>query len=402
MTRRCSRLCEGRDLLVVQDTSSFNLNAHYRRLKPDAGLGPIEDNFHLGFFVHASLVIDLDSDKPLGFSDVQLWHRRYEDPGRGAKIRSLPIEQKESYKWIRACLCTKEHFGEAASLTFVEDRDGDIYEQFVVVPDERTHLIVRSSKQRRLQGGGLLFSSLGRAKPLGRYPLEVTREPRTKRKGRTATVEVRYKKLRIKRPKDYYKQDLPDALEVYGVEAREINYRGKDKIYWRLLTTRQVDTLEQALQVIELYKRRWHIEQLFRLMKKQGFALEESELESGWAIRKLAVLALGTTLSVLQLMYTTEQKSAQPIGEVFTPLEQSCLREVDHQLKGSTAKQANPHPPKTTLWAKWIIARLGGWSGYTAQRAAGPITLKRGVDKFTQIFSGWCLALQYYEDVYTP
>jgi hypothetical protein len=272
LTERCSSFAHRRHLVVVQDTTSFNLNAHYRRLKQDSGLGPIEDNFHLGFFLHASLVVDPFSETVLGFSDVQLWHRIYDDPERETKIRSLPIEQKESYKWIRACRYTKRHFGAAASLTFVEDRDGDIYEQFAVVPDERTHLIVRSCKQRRLLGGGLLFSALSRTKPEGTYQIEVTRERRTKRKARTATIQVRYKTLLIKRPRDYYQQELPEAVEVYGVEAKEINYKGKDKIHWRLLTTREVSTLEQALQVIELYKTRGHIEQLFRLLKNKALA----------------------------------------------------------------------------------------------------------------------------------
>jgi hypothetical protein len=101
-------------------------------------------------------------------------------------------------------------------------------------------------------------------------------------------------------------------------------------------------------------------------------------------------------------MYSCEGKAAQPVEEVFTSLEQACLSEVGDQLKGATAKLANPHKAQTTPWAKWIIARLGGWSGFASQRPAGPITLKRGLDKFTQIFAGWCLALKYCEDVYTP
>jgi len=51
--------------------------------------------------------------------------------------------------------------------------------------------------------------------------------------------------------------------------------------------------------------------------------------------------------------------------------------------------------------AKRIIARLGGWKGYRSQRNPGPITIKRGMDNFTQIFNGWCLALKLYEDVGT-
>jgi hypothetical protein len=53
------------------------------------------------------------------------------------------------------------------------------------------------------------------------------------------------------------------------------------------------------------------------------------------------------------------------------------------------------------LHKKWIVARLGGWKGYNSQRRAGPITLKRGMHNFVQIFNGWRLALKLYEDVGT-
>lgn len=33
--------------------------------------------------------------------------------------------------------------------------------------------------------------------------------------------------------------------------------------------------------MVEWYGVRWYVEQLFRLLKKQGFGIEETELESG-------------------------------------------------------------------------------------------------------------------------
>jgi hypothetical protein len=147
--------------------------------------------------------------------------------------------------------------------------------------------------------------------------------------------------------------------------------------------------------------KRWYIEQLFRLLKKQGFEMEASQLESAWAIRKLAVLALHATLRILQLMYAAEDENAQPIDEVFTKQEQRCLAQINKQLTGKTLKLSNSYKTRSLIWAKWIIARLGGWKGYKSQRPPGPITLKRGLDNFTQIFNGWCLALKLCGDMGT-
>jgi len=401
LTNRCSGFVKDRHLLVIQDTTSFNLNNHYYRLKKDSGVGTIEDNFTLGFFLHASLVMDSFTETALGYSDVQLWHRKYEDPDRGSKIKYLPIEQKESYKWIAACIRTKERLKQAASITFIEDRDGDIYEQFATVPDSRTHLIIRSCKQRKLDDGSKLFDSLPKQNAAGTYQIKITGDRRAKKVDRIASLQVRYRKITITRPREYFKKDIAASVELYAIEAREINYKGKDKIFWRLLTTHQVNCFNQALEIIETYKKRWHIEQLFRLLKKQGFELEQSELESGWAIRKLVVLALNATLRIMQLMHASEDERLQPLDEVFNEKEQQCLVQLNSQLNGKTTKLSNPYKTKTLLWTKWIIARLGGWKGYQCEKSPGPITLKRGLDNFIKIFNGWCLALKYYEDVGT-
>ena len=57
-------------------------------------------------------------------------------------------------------------------------------------------------------------------------------------------------------------------------------------------------------------------------------------------------------------------------------------------------KVKNNHSHKKLSWAAWIIARLGGWKGNHKQRPPGPITIKKGVEKFDLIFQGWKLARQ--------
>lgn len=401
MTQRCSRLTGNRHLIIIQDTSSFNLNTHYYRIKKESGIGPIEDNFHLGFFMHASLVMDASTENMLGFSDVHFWHRIYDDPQRANKTKYLPIEQKESFKWIASCEKTKEKFANAQSITFVEDRDGDIYEQFARVHDTKTNFVIRSCKDRRLSDGTKLYSAVHQQKVCGSYQVKLTADPRNKKANRTALLHVRYKKTIFKKPDYCLNKSIKNSLSINIVEAEEQNYNGRDKICWRLLTTHAVNCFEDAMNVIECYRKRWHIEQMFRLLKKQGFEMEASQLETGWAIRKLAVFALNATLRILQLMYATEDENAQPIDEVFTKKEQQCLQQLNKQLTGKTQKLSNPYKQQSMLWAKWIVARLGGWKGYNSQRRAGPITLKRGMDNFVQIFNGWCLALKLYEDVGT-
>jgi Transposase DDE domain len=401
LTNRSGSLTSGRHLLVIQDTTSFNLNNHYHRIKKDNGIGTIEDNFSLGFFLHASMIIDAFSGSMLGFSDVQLWNRVYNNPRRKYLLANLPIEKKESYKWIRACEQTKITCPEAAAFTFIEDRDGDIYEQFARITDKRTNFIIRICKNRLLSNGFKLYETLEKQSCAGRYEIELTGDKRKKRFDRKACIDVSFCKVCIKRSERNVHSEIAETIEAYAVQAIENDYNGKDKICWRLLTTHCVETFEQAIDVVELYRQRWHIEQLFRLLKKQGFEMEESELETGWALRKLSILTLNASLRIMQLMHATQDENAQPLSEVFTKTEQQCLEQANRQLNGSSAKQMNPYKPSSLIWARWIIARLGGWKGYSSQRNAGPITIKRGLDNFNQMYYGWCLALKYFEDVGT-
>ena len=101
---RSSYLCTGKDVLVLQDTSEINLDNHRNRLQRNTGIGLTGNNNDLGFFMHNSLVLDGDEETVLGFSDIQLWHRDEDKLDKEERqYKTLPIEEKESYKWIKAC-----------------------------------------------------------------------------------------------------------------------------------------------------------------------------------------------------------------------------------------------------------------------------------------------------------
>ncbi|MBD1837562.1 hypothetical protein H6F78_16710 [Coleofasciculus sp. FACHB-64] len=84
---------------------------------------------------------------------------------------------------------------------------------------------------------------------------------------------------------------------------------------------------------------------------------------------------------------------------VFCDAQQRCLTELAPTLNGRTPKQHNPFPPLTLAWASWLIARLGGWSGYQSQRVPGIVTLFQGLRQIDSLFLGWSLAS--CPDVYT-
>ena len=398
---RCQTLCAGRHLLCIQDTTEFNFSAQRGRKKAKSGLGTTSREDILGFMLHSSLVVDAVSSHALGYSYIDAWERAEEAPGKLERgYQHLPIKEKESYKWIAAANKSKELLKQAASITIVADRESDIYDLFGVVEKGKVELLIRSNHDRQVVGNKKLSSCLNELPVMHEYDLPVIGDNRKNVKKRVAHMGLKWTKTLLLKPKSCRDKNMPETQEVYVVEATELN-KGKG-IYWRILTTHEVTNAEQALLIISWYKERWHIEQIHRLLKTDGFRIERSQLEQGWAIRKLTLLSMMASLRILQMMLAYHDDNEQDINEVFDHQEQKCLQMVGDKMAGATEKLKNPAKVNTLKWATWIIARLGGWKGYTSQRKPGPIVLQKGLAKFYNIYEGWTLYQNYQQDVYTP
>ena len=54
LTERTGKLCKNRIVLAIQDTSEINLTSHRNRLKPNTGLGRLDDaKGNIGFKLFA-------------------------------------------------------------------------------------------------------------------------------------------------------------------------------------------------------------------------------------------------------------------------------------------------------------------------------------------------------------
>jgi len=391
----CQQQVEGLHVLAISDSSEINLQAQIKHLQ-GAGLGVVGNNQDIGFFLHPTLVANAENGFPLGLSTIQLWHRERERPDKHQRrYPQLPIEEKESYKWLLAAERSQPGLvaGGARCVTYVGDRESDIYEAWSRVPDAHTHLLVRACRDRRLQDSStMLYETLSQQPCEGTYAVEVMADSRIGRAAREAWLAVRFTPVTLCRPRKVSVQGYPQTVTLSAVEAREVNPpAGEAPIHWRLLTTHPVNTLEQALQVIQWYRWRWRIEQLFAILKRVGLDLESTRLESVQAIERLSILALMVALRMLQLKEGRDDKTLSATM-TFSEPQQQCLQQVASKLQGRTRKQQNPFPPGSLPWASWLIARLGGWSGYRSQPPPGIRTLSQGLRKFEAIFQGWALA----------
>ena len=295
LSDHCVLQVEDKHILAISDPSEINLQSHVGRLKAK-GIGVVGNNTDVGFYLHPTLVLDAENGFPLGISTVLLWTRDINHADKHERnYKKLPIEEKESYKWLRCADETQRclSIGNAKLVTHIADRESDMYEEFATVPNRDNHVLVRARIDRRLVGKTQsLYTYLNQQPSEGTYTVDVPAVPRVGRTAREALLIVRRAVVKIQRPDKLSGLDYPASVTLYAVEALEVNPpTGQEPIHWRLLTTHQVVCLEQALQVIKWYTWRWRIEQLFAILKTAGLNLEATQLESIAAIQRLTVKA---------------------------------------------------------------------------------------------------------------
>lgn len=380
-------VANGRHVLAIQDTSEINYEAQSGRKQR---LGKVGNGSDIGLFVHPVLGVDAQSGECLGLVDAQVWRRT---KSKAKNYKDLPIEQKESYRWLKGGTQAKAVLAEASMVTVIDDREADIYEKWDRLPDARTQLLTRASRDRALAEGGRLFATLAGFAEAHRYVIDLQARP-GKRSARQACMAVRFGRVRIRRPGNCSDPNASDAIELFAIEVRELDPpRGENPIVWRLVTTHPVESVAQALTVIGWYRLRWHIEQLFRTLKRQGLRVEESVVEDGEALEKLVVIALIAATITMQLVLARAAGTQQPpASRVFDAEQIDVLRALQKKLQGRTKKQQNPYPADSLAWAAWTIGRLGGWTGYETDRSIGPITMRDGLERFNGIVDGYRLA----------
>lgn len=387
----------GKHLLVLNDTTEINYEKHRKYLnQSDPELGPVGNNKDIGFFLHPGYVIDSETEVALGFSYIKIWNRKWNKKDKNERdYKNQAIEEKESYRWIECALTSKEVLKAAKGVTVIADRESDIYEEFAMVPDDRTDVIIRLKGNRLLsETNHRLFEFITGLDVKFTYKLLV-RGTKT-RQQRNTEIEVKYSKVKIQKPKKRkIDKDIPESVEIYVLEAKEkAQYvpEGEEPIHWKLATTHIVSNNEEAIQIIKWYAMRWQIELLFTTLKSTGLNIEASQLETGKALKAMCVMAMYASFTINQLRMFRDDKTGIPASILFTKDEITLIEKLVTKYEGKTEKQKNPYRVKTISWASWLIARLGGWKGYSSESPPGNKTFKWGLEKFYAAFEGYKMA----------
>ncbi|MCL2624831.1 MAG: IS4 family transposase, partial [Planctomycetaceae bacterium] len=313
---------------------------------------------------------------------------------------ALPIEEKESLRWLESIRTTKKIAEECPETQCVNinDSEGDIFELFV---EPRTtdnfHWIIRAGQDRAvldIQGDslGMIRDALLQQPVLATHEVSVRARKqkiscekssrRTARVSRQAFVEVRAGVVTIRKPARCKTIVGPATVNV--VLVREPNPPpGEVPIEWILLTTLPISTLEEVLAIIRYYTIRWMIEIYFRTLKS-GCRIEERRFETLPQMLACTAIYLIVAWRTLYVCRLGRSCPDIPCDLVFDPSEWQSVWSVTHPGEAIPLRV----PPLSEMVR--LIASLGG---YVARGSValppGVETVWKGLQRMRDLAWGW-------------
>jgi Transposase Tn5 dimerisation domain/Transposase DNA-binding len=401
-------------VLFTQDTTELDFTTK----KKLQGTGPLSSPYRRGFFTHNELVVSPER-LPLGLWETSIEARLDQDHGKASQRKEKPIEQKETYRWLKGYRhgCDLAQLVPGTQVIVCADREADIYEIFaewqtrlasgqpaaswlirsktnrclepfeeeeqVPPPKEQTQKPARQKIQQCLEESPVL-GTISFTVPAKEQFKKVQGGSRKKvsRSRRIATQEIRAIQVQLKAPR---REDrcLP-AVKIWVVQAKEINPpAGEEPIHWILLTSLEATDFEQACEVIDLYLCRWEIEVFHRVLKT-GCRVEELQLRTSPRIKLAILLYMIVAWRVLYVMHLGRQCPDLPCSVVFEDDEWQSTWVI---IKGGSPPQS---PPTLNEMIR-MVASFGGFLGRKRDGHPGPQTLWIGLTRVQDFALCWQL-----------
>ncbi len=351
-TQTIRRMKQEQTALINQDTTDLNFSTRCQC----EGLGPIGTNQtgakSLGLRLHSSLALS-ESGLPLGLVQLQ----GYAPESAAGKDRDRPIEEKESYRWLKG-------FEEATRIAALlpktrvislADREADIFELFDFrrrQTGKKAELLIRAKNDRCLEETEQkLFAELAaaplakiRAIPVPRQREQVSKPSTPGRPAlpaREARVEIRFKAVTLSAPNAAQTRHL-QPIRLWAIYLVEKNPPpGATPLEWLLLTTIEVRSIKQALKFIRLYCRRWRIEEWHRVLKSGCKVLEHQNHHAEALLRAIAMDAV-IAWRIMLLTLLGRELPGLPCELLFDPCECEVLRLLAKKKEKANSPSEQP------------------------------------------------------------
>lgn len=198
------------------------------------------------------------------------------------------------------------------------------------------------------------------------------------RKARQVTQRIQLERIELG---DGAKGRLP----VTCLLAQEVNApEGAKQVVWRLLSNVQVQSLKQAVELIDWYRASWEIE-LYFLILKEGCRIEALQLSDVERLESALALYMVVAWRISQLMR---------LGRTLPDLPVDILFEQDEWQAAYVHNKKKPPkdvPPLNTVVR--LVAQLGGFLGRKGDGEPGAKVLWLGMRDVAVFVQGLRFAL---------
>jgi hypothetical protein len=380
-------------ILILQDTTEFI----YSRAQPgkigftktvNAGrykAGQLKTQTLCGMLMHSSMAVTL-TGTPLGLTAVKFWTRmkfkgtlalkRHINPTR------LPIETKESYRWLENLRQSIALVGTPERCVHVGDRESDIYELYCTAKDLGTNFLVRVQTNRLAERPAdaapqhpthRVFAQLAAAPWAGRHAIMVDQDEAT-------WLQVKFAAINTLPPVGKQKRYNSQVLTyIHAVE--ENPPPGREPIDWKLVTNLPVGDLSAAVEKLGWYALRWKAE-VFHKVIKSGCRAEEARLETAERLAKFLALIAVVSWRISFVTMSARAKPDSAPDSVLTAAEITALNRID-------ASRTRPRLKTPTLAAYLMqIAMMGGYLARKNDPPPGNMVVWRGMTRLHDISFG--------------
>lgn len=391
--------------LLVQDTTEIDLT------RPEsivAGTGPLNSDSQLGCLFHPMMAFE-PSLVPLGIVWNKRWvresiHKELTPQEKDKARRKLPVEQKESFRWLEGWRKAIEIARQCPDTCCVciGDSESDIYELFAEpcqTENGQAHLLIRGCYDRSVrstnQDAGHANESQSLLDTVRSQPVLATqtidisqrkqknsadKKKRTQaRDARTAVVSIRATSVRINRPQRC-DSSIASEVQVNVVLVEETDPpEGQIPIQWLLITSLPIGTLGEVQSVIAYYCCRWQIEIFFRTLKS-GCRIEERYFERYTRLENCLAIYTIIAWRILYLCRLSEECPDLCCEIVFSPSEWKPLVML--------IKKSLPSKPPRLRDAVKMVASLGGYV-IRGTTKPGTQTLWLGLQRLNDFATAW-------------
>ena len=372
-------------VLIVQDTTELDYTEH-----PPEDARCLNTEHRFGLYDHVSLAATPER-LCLGVVGVETFDRAPESLGKSDERRTLPIEEKESYRWLQgyrlACELAVKCPG--TQIVSVADRECDIYEIYAEYrdrPNRRAEYVIRAQWERATperdpetgkNAYRTVYQTVADSPLLATRIVELPAIPG--RAAREACLEIRAISVTMKAPHD---RSCLKPVTHNVVLVQEVGGPGDGTdVDWLLFTTLPIDTAAAVEKVIDYYRARWIVEIYFRTLKS-GCCVEEIQLETVARLKRCLAFYRIIAWQILNLTYLNRTAPDLPCTAMFSDSEWKSVYRV-------VTKQAVPKTPPGLSRFVRILSQLGGYNNRPGEPPPGPQVLWVSLRRMTDFAAAW-------------